>query len=425
MPRATMNAPILVSVIIPVYGVEQYLPQCLDSVLAQTLTEIEVLCIDDASPDRCPEILDSYAEKDSRIRVFHLAENRRQGHGRNLGFKEARGKYVYFLDSDDLIAPEAMEVLYRTAEKDGLQGVLFDSQVIFESDELRAKYSETYIDVRKGAYPDEPIDGMTLTGQMLENKEWTVLVQREFWLRDYLLDRGILFPEDAEHEDQFFSIASMLAAQRVRYIPDQLFIRRFRPNSVVTSKAAPKNFHGYLVNAVELIAFVRRQGLVGRPVDVLMNEVFANLDRLYPVFLNEGGGEDWFKTDQLKDFYAFYCLQRRAWDWQRESDGRLFAPLAEHGRVWIYGAGRVGQSVLRRLRLLDMSIGGFIVTDATGNPAQVQQKEVVALADYVPGEDDAILVAMARDLHQEVSCKLQERGLTHFLYFNNVLKGPF
>ena len=80
-----------VSVIIPVYGVEKWLPACLDSVLSQSLQQLEILAIDDASPDGCGRILDEYAAKDSRLRVFHLSENRQQGYGRNLGLKNAAG----------------------------------------------------------------------------------------------------------------------------------------------------------------------------------------------------------------------------------------------------------------------------------------------------------------------------------------------
>ncbi|MBR0401036.1 MAG: glycosyltransferase family 2 protein, partial [Lachnospiraceae bacterium] len=121
---------------IPVYGVEPWLAECLDSVLAQTLTEIEVLCVDDASPDRCGEILDEYAARDSRMRVFHLKENRRQGYGRNLGMDHARGTYIYLLDSDDRIRPEALERLYALAEADSLDGIFFDTEVFYENERL-------------------------------------------------------------------------------------------------------------------------------------------------------------------------------------------------------------------------------------------------------------------------------------------------
>lgn len=415
----------IVSVIIPVYGVEEYLQDCLDSVLAQTLPDIEILCIDDASPDRCPVILDEYSKKDPRVRVFHLTQNRKQGHGRNLGFKEAKGKYVYFLDADDMIVPEAIEVLYRTAEKEHLQGILFDSKVIFENEELRKRFSEEYIEIRKGEYSRKPTTGMELAEHLLTNNEWSVLVQREFWQKEYLVERGIRFPEEAEHEDQFFSIASILSADRIRYLPEQLFIRRYRPNSVVTTQAAPKNFHGYLVNTVDLIAFLRRNGLSGKPVDILMNRLIANLNRLYPVFLSDGSETEWFSTDRLKDFYTFYHYCQETWNWQRETDKHLFAPLAEHEQVWIYGAGRIGQSVFRRLSWLGMNIGGFIVTDMAGNPAQLNQKKVIALRDYIPGKDDVIVVSLARNLHQGISDNLKEAALLHYLYSNDTLKGPF
>ena len=90
------------SVIIPVYNTEDYLEECLDSVLAQTQREIEVILVDDGSTDSCPEIEHRYAERDPRVRVI-MQENQRQGAARNRGLEQARGKYVYFMDSDDLI----------------------------------------------------------------------------------------------------------------------------------------------------------------------------------------------------------------------------------------------------------------------------------------------------------------------------------
>ena len=149
---------IKVSVVIPVYNVEKYLSECLDSVLGQTLREIECICIDDASPDRCGEMLDEYAARDGRVRVLHLKENHMQGYGRNRGLEMAKGEYVYFLDSDDMITPNAMEELYLLAKRDELDGIFFDSQVILESEDL-ARFASAYLCFRNGEYPDEGLDG--------------------------------------------------------------------------------------------------------------------------------------------------------------------------------------------------------------------------------------------------------------------------
>ena len=152
---------IKVTISIPVYKVEDYLRPCLDSVLGQTLKDIEVICVDDASPDGCAAILDEYAAKDSRVRAIHLDVNRGQGYGRNLGIEQGRGKYIYFLDSDDEITPDAMEQLFEKAEKEDLDGIFFDSEVVFESEELSVKHA-SYPAARKGTYPEGAVRGTEL-----------------------------------------------------------------------------------------------------------------------------------------------------------------------------------------------------------------------------------------------------------------------
>lgn len=107
-----------VSVIIPVYNVEPFLARCLDSVVGQTLREIEIVCVDDGSPDRSIDILRRYAAGDNRIRVISQ-ENRGLGGARNRGFDAATGEYILFVDSDDWIDPAYCERLYEAARATG------------------------------------------------------------------------------------------------------------------------------------------------------------------------------------------------------------------------------------------------------------------------------------------------------------------
>ena len=99
-----------ISVIVPVYKVEEYLPRCIDSILAQTFTDFELILVDDGSPDNCGEICEKYAEKDSRVQVIHQ-ENKGVSVARNLGIEKAQGKYTAFVDSDDSIHPQMYELL--------------------------------------------------------------------------------------------------------------------------------------------------------------------------------------------------------------------------------------------------------------------------------------------------------------------------
>lgn len=103
-----------VSVIIPVYNAEKYLRECLDSVVNQTLEEIEVICVDDGSTDGSLDILYEYEEKDSRVKVLKQ-KNQHAGVARNAGIDIAQGEYVHFLDSDDYLTLNAYEVLFQKA----------------------------------------------------------------------------------------------------------------------------------------------------------------------------------------------------------------------------------------------------------------------------------------------------------------------
>lgn len=151
----------LVSVIIPVYKVEPYLRQCVDSVLAQTYTDFEVILVDDGSPDGCPAICDEYAEKDSRVKVIHK-ENGGLSDARNAGMNIACGEYALFVDSDDFISKEFLENLLRMAEEYNLDIVegktvyyenalvseVFhlnhDEYVFFNNDDVYEFYLKTY-----------------------------------------------------------------------------------------------------------------------------------------------------------------------------------------------------------------------------------------------------------------------------------------
>ena len=111
---------IKVSVLVPVYNVEQWLPRCLDSILGQTLRDIEVVCVDDASPDNSAAILAHYAARDPRVRIITKTANEGLMMARKTGYTNARGQYFFFCDSDDYLPPDALESLYHAAKTENL-----------------------------------------------------------------------------------------------------------------------------------------------------------------------------------------------------------------------------------------------------------------------------------------------------------------
>lgn len=124
-----------ISVIVPVYKVEPYLPRCIESILSQTYSNLEIILVDDGSPDNCPAICDAYAQRDSRIRVIHK-KNGGQSDARNAGMNIARGKYFAFIDSDDFVSPDYIVSLYSSLQKSGAEISAIGRRIVFEGESL-------------------------------------------------------------------------------------------------------------------------------------------------------------------------------------------------------------------------------------------------------------------------------------------------
>ena len=123
-----------VSVIVPVYQVEAYLPKCLDSILAQTFADFELILVDDGTKDGCPAIMQAYAQRDGRIRQIHK-ENGGLSSARNAGLDAARGEYIAFVDADDYVAPRWLEETVRAADQTGAQQVLYNYALVVDGRE--------------------------------------------------------------------------------------------------------------------------------------------------------------------------------------------------------------------------------------------------------------------------------------------------
>lgn len=128
----------LVSVVVPVYKVEKYLDHCLKSIVSQSYENLEIILVDDGSPDRCPEICDSWAQKDGRIKVFHQ-ENQGLSAARNVGIAHATGQYICFFDSDDFVDSETVRHAYDVAEKENTDLVIFGISFVNEAGEERGR----------------------------------------------------------------------------------------------------------------------------------------------------------------------------------------------------------------------------------------------------------------------------------------------
>lgn len=241
-----------VSVIVPVYNTEKYLRQCLDSVVNQTLQDIEVICIDDGSTDDSKRILDEYAHRDARILVYSK-ENGGQSSARNKGMDLAQGDYLYFLDSDDYILDTALECLYECAEAEQLDILFFGGDSFFENRELQ-KTHLSYLEY----YHRKDLTKKAVTGRKLlqlfgEKDRFRSGVPLQFFNQRFLKQTGIRFFEGIIHEDELFTPLVLVRASRAKCISDNLYMRRVRENSTMTAQKSVRNFDGQFIVFANLL----------------------------------------------------------------------------------------------------------------------------------------------------------------------------
>ena len=228
----------MVSVIIPIYNVEKYLRQCVDSVISQTYRDLEIILVDDGSPDGCGSICDEYAVQDSRITVIHK-ENGGLSDARNAGLEIAKGEYIYFLDSDDYIKNDAIEKLVARIEEENADFVYFDAETLFEDFEDE-NYNEEFI--RSQYYRTS--DGASVLASHIKHEEYFSCVVLLFLRTEFIKNKKLNFYKGIIHEDELFTPFTFLKAERAAYLKEPLYIRRLRAGSIMSGKTSLKSMQG-------------------------------------------------------------------------------------------------------------------------------------------------------------------------------------
>ena len=247
----------MISVVIPVYNVEKYLAECVDSVLGQTYQDYEIILVDDGATDSSGAMCDEYAQKDTRIRVIHQP-NGGLSAARNAGLSAAAGEYIYFLDSDDYIEPTTLVDLVSVAEQEQADVVFFDGYVFFdecEEDDTVSRY------VRKEAYATQK--GRDILPQLLKNEEYRTAVPLMLFRTNYLTDHALTFREGIIHEDELFTFLVYNANGRVAHCHKQLYARRIRPASIMTSSGALRRYDSMRRIYFELSQMYREKAASG------------------------------------------------------------------------------------------------------------------------------------------------------------------
>lgn len=253
-----MEAP-LVSVLIPVFNTEPYLHECLDSVLGQTLSEIEVVCVDDGSMDGSLAILRAYEKRDPRVRVIAFGENRGLGPARNAGLDAARGRFVCFVDSDDRLRRDVLEKLCGEAEASGSDVVLCWGGA-FPAVKDDPGCCRRAADMTRWLCSMGPVRGKRLDLAEIGRGEMPCSACAKLYLRDFLERNALRFIDrKAAHEDEGFRVKLIACRPIVSCIPEAGYQYRIRNDSIMGSRRFAQRRGNLLLVFEDAIAFARRR----------------------------------------------------------------------------------------------------------------------------------------------------------------------
>lgn len=252
----------LVSIVVPIYGVEEYLDKCIKSLINQTYHNLEVILVDDGSPDRCGQMCDMYANEDDRIKVIHK-ENGGLSDARNTGAKLASGKYLIFVDSDDYVDEKLVEKTVFAAEETCADMVIFDFTAV-EKREFELRTSD--VPANRLLRLDEE-KGLLL----MPPAAWSRLFNREFYMK-----AKHPFPVGKYYEDLGTTPKFLLEAGRIVYLKESLYFYNIRSNSIMKSSDFERNYRDKVWILNDILRFYKERNQFERYKEELEYLIFAN-----------------------------------------------------------------------------------------------------------------------------------------------------
>ncbi len=265
-----INKMIKVSIILPIYNVAPYLEETFESLLRQSLKDIEIIAVNDGSTDNSEDIIKKYLQQDARIKSFSQV-NQGQSAARNLALQHAVGKYIYMMDSDDILSsPDALQTCYEYAEKNQADFIFFDGESFSDDGAQRTSWN-----TKRTHLVDEnkKQNGEDLLNLTLDTKTHNCVVWLLFIRKDFLERIGLRFYEGIIHEDELFTTILTLNSDNIFCLKRNLVGHRIRSASTMGISISKRNMNCYLTVADELLKF-RQDPIIHKFLRYTLSKVF-------------------------------------------------------------------------------------------------------------------------------------------------------
>lgn len=421
-----MNIPKL-SILIPIYNVEKFLPSCLDSVLSQTMSDLEIICINDGSTDSCGEILSDYASRDDRIKVINKP-NTGYGHSMNIGLDNATGEYVGIVESDDRIEPDFFANLYKITSDNNLDILKCECKFVWDSEGYSFRYHAEHLN----KYFCELItkDRLWLRCQFLMN------IWAGIYRRDFLVANNIRFNETpgASYQDNGFWLQGMIFADRVMFTDEAGYL--YRQDNTLASIKDPRKIYT-MVDEYEWLADHLKEKISQRQMDVV--NAFRLIRGYWSFFRIDDSKKREFCDRLISDYIKYGSVFTTDFAWQElfyqitsDTDGfckrvidakkDIESRIDKVESIIIYGAGKRGQKLFRLMcdRGWRNKLQCFVETEKPDK----ESIATVQIYKYDSGEvnySNSLVVISAADdskMAQSMREKCEEIGITNVIGSN-------
>lgn len=391
-----------ISVVVPVYNVERYLEECLNSILQQNFSGYEIICVEDCSTDRSGNILKKYEGLSSNIKIIWNAYNKGLSSARNIGLENAEGEYVLFVDSDDYLMQGALKRLYMTASQHKCDVVYFNKKVLYESD-------------WKGTEPGEKkyccAKDVVMTGReafvkfMNQDCMKSLNAYTQFFSREFLNENQLRFCDRLIHEDYLFFFQSAMSAKRVLDLNEALYVYRKRRNSL-TTYVSEGHKQSIFYTFLQIFYYWKRNATTTEEdgaIRVFLGKVYMKCIQYKEAVRYRGG----LKFGDVADNFLYERIMNTenvefsAEEWQKIHAG---------DRVWIYGAGRVARETALLFEQEKVEAYGVVVSQKT--QTHFMGWGVLQMDEVRFDTNDVVVIAIANKIVvREIAEKLANAGV--------------
>lgn len=410
-----------VSVIVPVYNVKKYVGECLESLAVQSLQECEFICVDDGSQDDSYRIIEAYTQRDNRFKLIRQ-ENKGQAEARNVGIRNARGKYLSFLDSDDFFNhKDVLMKLYQKAEKLALEILSFETELLYEAS-IRERENKDFYYYKQNRYEGIKT-GKELFVLMMSNSEFCDSACLLFIKRKWLSEQKILFYPGIYYEDALFCVQCFLHAERMLHMSERFYTYRIRERSTMTTQIQWKNVYSRVVVYREIL----RMGYFPENAEP---ELQKYLMYYLSLIASQAKYLDEFRIDEQPEgelepldkilLQSMEIGRYRITVNEEIILNGLEKTVADSEGVILYGAGNVGKLFYRFLkeRNLDKKVICYAVSQEPTMSMSPDGIKILAIEEAVKKAGLIFLSVVGYEAKKEMEKKLHMLGIDRFEIFD-------